>query len=85
MRKNKLHTLVQFRSASECTSQNRKTVSLRLLRASRTCCVGEMAMSVKSLPHKQEDLSSVCRMHIKSQTGGMCLDTRTRETDRQPP
>lgn len=42
-------------------------------------------MSVKSLPHKQEDLSSVCRMHIKRQTGGMCLDTRTRETDRQPP
>lgn len=42
-------------------------------------------MSVKSLPHKQEDLSSVCRMHIKSQTGGMCLDNRTRETDRQAP
>lgn len=42
-------------------------------------------MPVKSLPHKQEDLSSVCRMHVKSQTSGMCLDTRTGETGRQAP
>lgn len=48
MRKNRLHMLVQFRSASKCTSQNQKTVCLRL----------------KYLPHKQEDLSSVYRMHM---------------------